>query len=644
MIMSVGSYVRRGQRLIRRWTSHPRFQRIGRSVGYFLLGFLFSAASLGNAPQPLPLSLLCAGIAGWPALFTGLGSCIGYGVFWGNAGAQGLVWTAAGLVISLMLGGKKISRHMPLLMPALAGLSVAASGLMFLMLRADSAGIWIYLLRIGLVMGAARVFSVTLQRRDPVMDWLACGLAVLALAQVAPIPTVGLGYIAAAALAASAPLPAAALAGLALDLSRISPVPMTAVLCLAFLVRLVPGLPKWSAYTAPAAIYVLVALLCGVHEWDPALPLVIGGFLGILLPPQTSLAHRRGETGMAQVRLELAASALAQTEQLLLEVIEPPIDEAAIISKVASRACGTCPCRTTCHEREAADRLPTALLHRPLVNAEDIPLSCRKSGRLLLELRRGQDHFRTVRADRDRQREYRSAVVQQYRFLCEYLQELSDQLPRRQRPVNANYRPEVSVRSAGLEATNGDQCLWFAGTQCRYYILLCDGMGTGEGAAQEGRIASELLKRLLQAGYPAEYALRNLNSLCVLRSRAGAVTVDLAEIDLSSGKAALYKWGAAPSYLLTGAGAEKIGTAAPPPGLSVTEVRETVDRLSLRRGETLLLLSDGVDGEAAMRRAMELTGQTPGELAPKVLQYGRGNGCDDATVAAIRLYPSALST
>ena len=106
----------------------------------------------------------------------------------------------------------------------------------------------------------------------------------------------------------------------------------------------------------------------------------------------------------------------------------------------------------------------------------------------------------------------------------------------------------------------------------------------------------------------------------------------------------LYKWGAAPAYLLSDGAAEKIGTAGTPPGLSVSQCRETVDRLSLRRGETLVLLSDGVDGEAAIRRASELTRKTPGELASKVLQYGKGNGSDDATAAVVRLYPLTLST
>ena len=448
----------------------------------------------------------------------------------------------------------------------------------------------------------------------------------------------------AAALGAAAPFPAAALAGLALDLSKVAPVPMTAVLSLAFLVRLIPGLPKWTAHAAPAAMYLLTATLHGGADWTPAIALALGGTLGVFLPAPAAIAHRRGETGIAQVRLEITAGVLAQTEQLLAETPEYPIDEAALICKAADRACSACPCRDGCRDLSAATRMPTALLHRPLITADDLPIHCRKRGRLLLELRRIQDQYRAIRADRDRQREYRSALTQQYRFLSEYLQELADKLPRRGDVLHQRYDVQVSVCSAGLEGTNGDRCLWFAGTECRYYVLLCDGMGTGFGAAEEGRAAAENLRQLLSIGFPAEYALRSLNSFCTLRQKAGAVTVDLAEIDLQNGRVNLYKWGAAPSYLLCAGGPEKIGTAAAPPGLSVTGTRETVDKLSLRRGETLIMLSDGVDGEAAMRRAWDLTELEPGEMASKVLQYGRGSGSDDATAAVIRLTPTVLST
>ena len=177
-----------------------------------------------------------------------------------------------------------------------------------------------------------------------------------------------------------------------------------------------------------------------------------------------------------------------------------------------------------------------------------------------------------------------------------------------------------------------------------YYILLCDGMGTGEEAAREGKRAGVLLRDLLAAGYPAEYALRTVNSLCALQGKAGIVTIDLAELRLDTGKAVLYKWGAAPSYLIDRGEPIKIGTATPPPGLSVTEARETVERLSLRRGETLVLLSDGAGREGDLRLRWERAGEPVSELASRILESSQTDGSDDATVAVVRLVSSSVST
>jgi hypothetical protein len=427
---------------------------------------------------------------------------------------------------------------------------------------------------------------------------------------------------------------------MALDLAQVTPVPMTAALCLAWLTRLLPGKNKSLRYTAPTLTYVAVMALAGVWDMYPLPGLLVGGLAAVLAPGRQSLIPRRGETGFAQVRLEMVSAVLKQTGQLLADVEVPPVDEQALLQRAVDRACSGCSHRKNCKERQ----IPKGLLHKPLGNGEELPISCRKTGRLLQELRRSQEQFRAIRADRDRQREYRAAVVQQHRFLAEYLQDLSDSLAGRQDPPNIWFRPEIGVRTVSRETVNGDNCLWFAGVECRYYVLLCDGMGTGAEAARDGALVSEMLKKLLSHGYPAEYALRSVNSLCALRGCAGAVTVDLAELRLDTGRVTLYKWGASPSYLLQGAQLVKIGTVTPPPGLSVTEGRETAERLSLRRGQTLVLLSDGVGGEDAVRHAWQAASSPPGELAAKILSSVPEGGLDDATVAVVRLQPVSVST
>ena len=641
MMMTISTYAQRWQRTLRRWARDPAVRLVLLAAGQALSGFFLSAASLGAAPQPLVLGLLC-GLAGWKAVMVSVGGLLGYPVFWGNAGIQGMVWTLCGLLISVSAGKRSLERDVPLLQCAAAALTVAASGLAFQIWFRDPAGIWIYLLRIALGTGSVVIFHQTGQKRGAVSQWLAGALWVLALAQVAPFGWLSLGHIAMGAVSVSAAFPGAALAGLAMDLAQVTPVPMTAVACLIYLGRLVPAGKKWGVYLLPGIGCLLIMSLCGQWDWTPLPGLVCGGLLGYFLPGQTQTVRRRGATAVAQVRLEMVAEVFAQTQQILLEAAEMPIDEGALVQRGADKACSACPARKSCKERDSVSKMPPLILHKPLLDGEDLPAACRKPGRLLSELHRSQEQLRSIRADRERQKEYRTALIQQYRFLSQYLQELSDELGRRGPQVRPKYRAEVAVAANRPQADNGDRCFAFAGVGCKYYVILCDGMGTGTGAVEEGLRAGRLLKRLLCAGYPAEYALRSLNSLCALRSRAGAVSVDLAELQLDSGKVSVYKWGAAPSWVLRRTGAEKIGTATPPPGLSVSEGRETVERLSLRRGEVLLLLSDGVGGEEALHGCELSTALPPGELAAKVLESGDPDSGDDATVAAVKLCPEAL--
>lgn len=638
-MMTLETYMRRGLRTLRRMMDRQELRFAAKIMGMFFLGFCLSAASLDNLSQPVAMAVLCAGLPGWLPIPYALGGAAGYWFFWGAAGSQGVIWMAAALPVCVAARQEKLSRRFPLLQPMLAAAVVAACGVVFQVWQKDATPIPAYFLRIGMAFGVTFLAALVRRRRDTAADWVALGVLVLALAQVAPLPFLGLGFVAAAMLAGRAAFPGVALTGLALDLAQVTPVPMTAVLCLVSLLRLLPRLPKWWHAAAPAAVYLVVMSLCGQMDLLPLPALVLGGLCSGMVPGQRPHVHRRGETGFAQVRLEMASAVMSQSEQMLLEVEETPIDEAALIAKAVDRACGTCPSRKECKDRASAGALPPKILQQPLIQNDDVPVACKKRNRLMLELRRSQERYRTLKAEHDRQQEYRVAVIQQYRFLGEFLQDLADLLPKRGEAERQHFQPEVAVCSSGKELANGDRCLWFAGTGCRYYLLLCDGMGTGTGAAAEAKAAGDMLRKLLMAGFPAAYALRSINSLCTLRGRAGAVTVDLAEVHLDTGKVMLYKWGAAPSWLVSAHGAEQIGQGGPPPGISVSEGRETVDRLSLRRGEMLVLLSDGVDSRAVGDHIHLMTDEPPGSLAAKLLDAGRTCGTDDTTAAVLRLMP-----
>ena len=637
MMTTLAPYVRSLRKKFGTWAVEPGVYSALRMAGCLLAGFGAAAASLGSSFLPLALGLCCA-CTGWSAFFAAIGGCAGYLLLWGSPGWQGVLWLLSGLGAVAFLSPQRIFRQTPLLMPAVAAFLTAAWGLAFQMLFGDRAPVVIYLLRVVLALCSCWVFGRVIRSRDPICEWISGCFAALSLGQLALTSWLNFGYIFAAGLCVAGAFPGAVMAGLGLDLAGITPVPMTAVLCCGYLVRFLPRCPKWLRGAAPmlAGLFVQQMVSC----WDYAcLPgLLLGGVLGTVAPVPGRLPYRRGETGVAQVRLEMAAGVLMQTQQLLQEAPPAAVDEDALVRRAAEAACAGCPCRHNCKDSKRIAQLPGPVLHKDLLNQEEVPVQCRRTGRFLAQLHRSQEQLRTMQADRERQREYKAAVTQQYQFLSAFLQDLADQLPRRPETVRQIYRPSVQVFGNRPAEDSGDRCLHFPGTGGFYYVVLCDGMGTGPGAVEEGTNAITLLKRLLCAGYPAQHALRSLNSLCALRERAASVTVDLVQLHLDTGRVELYKWGAPSSWLVTKLGVERLGIAGPPPGLSVTQYRETTEQLSLRRGELLVLVSDGMDPEQVRACCTAMaTGYAPRELARALMACGQVEAGDDATVVLIRL-------
>ena len=633
-MMSLQTYVNQSRHALHQWSTDHRVRMWVKGAAHTLSGFCLSAASLGNVAQPLSLGLVCA-LGGAPALLTAIGSCIGYLTFWGIYGLQGLLW----ILLGLMLLPIQLQRLSPGLLPWAAASIAAISGLVFQLLGLEQLSILLYFLRIGVAFGSAWVFSAALADRVPPARWFAGFGAVLAFAQIAPIPVLCLGFPVAGALMVAAPFPAAALAGLALDLAQITPVPMTGVLALGGLLRFLPRYPKWLSFMGPGIIFTIVMSLRGTLDLTPIPGLMLGGFIGGILPTGTKPVRRRGEAGILQVQLELVAGVLSQTQQLLLQVPENPVDEQGLIHTAAERACSGCSNRNACKDQRKLENAPVSLLEKPLYTPEELHFACKKSGRFLAELHRSREQLRAIRANHRLQAEYRAAVSQQYSFLAEYLQDLSDNLINRNHQTVPVYKPEILVFNNRPESDNGDLCLRFPGPGDNYYVILCDGMGTGIGAVQQSRSTGSMLRRLLTAGFPPEHALRSVNSLCALRERAGAVTIDLAQLNLSTGRAALYKWGAMPSYIVRKDGADPIGAPCPPPGLSVTEHREESHKCSLKKGELLVLISDGAHDHETLRRCNDHKSSSPGTLGRSLMAHCRVTAEDDATVVIIRLNP-----
>ena len=127
----------------------------------------------------------------------------------------------------------------------------------------------------------------------------------------------------------------------------------------------------------------------------------------------------------------------------------------------------------------------------------------------------------------------------------------------------------AAAHAAGGQSVSGDALDQFCDTSGRAQMLLCDGMGTGRAAAVDGQMAAKLTAQLLRAGFAAESAARLVNVALGLKGaeqEAGA-TLDLLTVDLYTGRAGLFKAGAAPSFLVRGGVPRMLDGASLPMGV-----------------------------------------------------------------------------
>jgi len=203
----------------------------------------------------------------------------------------------------------------------------------------------------------------------------------------------------------------------------------------------------------------------------------------------------------------------------------------------------------------------------------------------------------------------------------------------------------IAARKKDGETVSGDAGTWFKRPDGQLYVLLCDGMGSGLAANRESGLAVRLLEQFLKAGVETENALIILNSALSLRGEeeGGFTTVDLLQLDLFTGQAAIYKFGAAPTYIKKRDGIQRITGSSLPAGVTAQgTIRPDCTRLKLEPGDCVLMVSDGICGTGEddwlRGKLAAFGGNSPKELARELITDGPEDGAtDDRTALVVRL-------
>lgn len=635
-----------------RWDAAGPLLRLGlRCGGWLLAGAMLSGAQLGGRPLFLAVGLTAACGGGLMGLSALAGTILGSLALWGPLGA--LEQVAAALLcfcVSFVLRELPVAHSRWLRPVCAAGTALVLGGAAVWAAGPSQTGIALAVLRVALAGLSAAAF----RRRGVVSQLFSYGALVLGGAAVHLPLGLCCGGLIAAFWTATAALDrrraaagAAALAGgAAMELAGGGPYVLALGLgCLAC--RAVEG----ERLVFRAALGLLTAISTTLLFGAPSLPLALELTLGTLLAatvPAQWLRLGQEPAGTRQRQLRLAADGLRALGRCAQQREEDgPGDSAALFDRTAEQACRLCGSFSLCWGTEsertiaALNTLPAALLDRGHVRRDELPEAfaaiCRRPEAFAAALNHQLELRLCRRQGSVRLEELRAIQARRTTVIARLLEQLAAPAA----PPGCRYRAVMGAAAAARsgEVVSGDAGAYCKGPDGRVYLLVCDGMGTGAEAARLSHAAVDALSALLQAGAAAADALTLLGGTYLLRGDGAFSTVDLAEVDLHSGEAVLYKWGAAPSYLLTADGIKRVGTATLPPGLGADETlsAETV-RLSLRRGEMLVLISDGAGGAETERLLGAYDGYAPRELAGRIVQAAQDRAAsDDMTAAVIRL-------
>lgn len=188
----------------------------------------------------------------------------------------------------------------------------------------------------------------------------------------------------------------------------------------------------------------------------------------------------------------------------------------------------------------------------------------------------------------------------------------------------------------------GDSCDDFSDKDGNRIIIISDGMGTGAKAAVDGTVAAWLFSKLIASGLGFESSLRLVNSAMIVKSTEESLaTIDAVRINLNSGKTDFFKAGAGITLVCKGKKVYKVGKPSMPLGI-LREIESDCHSLALKRGDKLLMMSDGVSVSAHEEIAEKLSRfnkNDPSDLAEEVVviaeKYSKSKHPDDITAVAV---------
>ena len=381
---------------------------------------------------------------------------------------------------------------------------------------------------------------------------------------------------------------------------------------------------------------------------------------GTCITARILLKHRPGTPRRLRQRTNPISSALGQrlrdaadtfrdlSRTLSSTIPEETENPSAVFHRSAQQVCRSCSLCSHCWEQNyhatftALNDATPVMLQRGQAQGEDFPAyftsRCLHFSAFLTAVNQELTAYLLRQQTRSQLQQSQAAVQQQYVGFSELLDSAAHSVETFSHKSSAKppmaYQIGTGLFPRSGESISGDSFSAFETPEHQLFLLLSDGMGSGEDARKASSGAVHLLQQFLQSGIEPEPALKTLNSALAVHGQAGFTTMDLLQLDLCTGEGALYKYGAAPSYLRRGGQVTRIAGHSLPVGLE--HWQRIPDRTPLHlEGECWLLLqSDGIadpgDDHWLMDLLAEFSGRAPqGLIGPMLSACRQHRGQED---------------
>ena len=155
---------------------------------------------------------------------------------------------------------------------------------------------------------------------------------------------------------------------------------------------------------------------------------------------------------------------------------------------------------------------------------------------------------------------------------------------------------QIGIATATKEesAISGDSNIQTKLKDGKFLIAISDGMGTGQEARKNSKMAIGMLDKLLASGFDKDASIRLINStLSSINEEDMFATLDIAIFDLYSKNLEFIKNGACPTYVKRNRNVDILKSLSLPTGI-INDIDLIVYDKDLQDGDILVMCSDGI--------------------------------------------------